>query len=92
MRFVRNGNRGRFPNPWFRGQPCVSFEIERCPQNPGLGNVPGLRDLRATVAERRERGVEILLGAIDAVGSDLVWLGRIAAPSLRIANMTVAGE
>jgi PmbA protein len=33
-----------------------------------------------------------MLRAIDAVGSDLVWLGRIAAPSLRIAKMTVAGE
>jgi len=33
-----------------------------------------------------------MLGAIDAVGSDLVWLGRIAAPSLRIAQMTIAGE
>jgi PmbA protein len=33
-----------------------------------------------------------MLGAIDTVGSDLVWLGRIAAPSLRIARMTVAGE
>jgi PmbA protein len=33
-----------------------------------------------------------MLRAIDAVGSDLVWLGRIASPSLRIARMTVAGE
>jgi PmbA protein len=32
-----------------------------------------------------------MLGAIDAVGSDLVWLGRIASPSLRIARMTIAG-
>jgi PmbA protein len=28
---------------------------------------------------------------IDAVGSDLVWLSRVASPSLRIANLTVAG-
>jgi PmbA protein len=33
-----------------------------------------------------------MLRGIDAVGSDLVWLGRTAAPSLRIASMTVAGE
>ena len=32
-----------------------------------------------------------MLTAIDAVGSDLVWLGRIASPSLRIATMKVAG-
>jgi len=29
---------------------------------------------------------------VDAVGSDLLWLGRVAAPSLRVARMTVAGE
>jgi PmbA protein len=34
---------------------------------------------------------EMLL-AIDAVGRDLLWQGRIAAPSVRIARMTVAGE
>lgn len=33
-----------------------------------------------------------MLAAIDAVGSDLVWLGAIAAPTLRIARMTVAGR
>lgn len=33
-----------------------------------------------------------MLNQIDAVGSDLLWLGRIASPSLRIANMTLAGE
>jgi PmbA protein len=33
---------------------------------------------------------EMLL-AIDAVGSDLEWHGRIASPSLRIAKLTVAG-
>jgi PmbA protein len=33
-----------------------------------------------------------MLNDIDAVGSDLLWLGRIASPSLRIANMTLAGE
>jgi len=32
-----------------------------------------------------------MLGHIDAVASDLTWLGRIASPSLRIANMTIAG-
>jgi PmbA protein len=32
-----------------------------------------------------------MLKRIDAVGSDLTWLGRIASPSLRIANMTIAG-
>jgi PmbA protein len=34
---------------------------------------------------------EMLL-AIDAVGSDLLWQGSIAAPSLRVARMTVAGD
>jgi len=29
---------------------------------------------------------------VDRVGSELVWRGRIAAPPLRVANMTVAGE
>lgn len=33
-----------------------------------------------------------MLEAVDAVGSDLVWQGRVAAPSLRIARMTLAGE
>jgi len=33
-----------------------------------------------------------MLAGIDAVAADLVWLGRIASPSLRIAAMTVAGE
>jgi PmbA protein len=33
-----------------------------------------------------------MLADIDRVGSDLVWLGRMAAPSLRVARMTVAGE
>jgi PmbA protein len=32
-----------------------------------------------------------MLQAIDAIGSDLEWRGRVAAPSLRIARMTVAG-
>jgi PmbA protein len=32
-----------------------------------------------------------MLKRIDAVGSDLTWLGRIASPSVRIANMTIAG-
>ena len=29
---------------------------------------------------------------IDRIGSELVWRGRTAAPPIRIANMTVAGE
>lgn len=33
-----------------------------------------------------------MLAAVDAVGNDLVWLGAIAAPTLRIARMTVAGR
>ena len=33
-----------------------------------------------------------MLSKIDAVGSDLLWLGRVASPPLRIASMTVAGE
>lgn len=32
-----------------------------------------------------------MLANIDAVGSDLSWHGRIASPSLRVANMTIAG-
>jgi hypothetical protein len=32
-----------------------------------------------------------MLGGIDAVASDLLWLGPVAASSLRIARMTVAG-
>jgi PmbA protein len=32
-----------------------------------------------------------MLAGIDAVASDLLWLGSVAAPSLRIARMTVAG-
>lgn len=33
-----------------------------------------------------------MLESIDLVGSDLLWLGPVAAPSLRVAAMTVAGE
>ncbi len=33
-----------------------------------------------------------MLAAVDAVGSDLLWLGRVAAPTLRVARMTVAGS
>ena len=33
-----------------------------------------------------------MLKKIDAVGSELIWLGSVAAPALRIARMTVAGE
>ncbi len=32
-----------------------------------------------------------MLEAVDAVGSDLLWLGSVAAPTLRVARMTVAG-
>jgi len=33
-----------------------------------------------------------MLRDIDAVGNDLLWLGAAAAPSFRVARMTVAGE
>jgi PmbA protein len=33
-----------------------------------------------------------MLAAVDLVGSDLLWLGAIAAPTLRVARMTVAGR
>ncbi|HXK26191.1 MAG TPA: metallopeptidase TldD-related protein [Myxococcota bacterium] len=33
-----------------------------------------------------------MLRDVDAVGSDLLWLGRIASPTLRVARMTVAGR
>lgn len=33
-----------------------------------------------------------MLLAVDAVGSDLLWLGASAAPTLRIGRMTIAGE
>ena len=33
-----------------------------------------------------------MLADIDKVGSDLLWLSRTASPSVRIAQMTVAGE
>ncbi len=33
-----------------------------------------------------------MLTGIDAVGSELIWLGSVAAPALRIARMTVGGE
>ncbi len=33
-----------------------------------------------------------MLEQIDAIGKDLLWLGSVAAPPLRIASMTVAGE
>jgi PmbA protein len=33
-----------------------------------------------------------MLDAIDLVGSDLLWAGGAAAPTLRIASMTVAGS
>jgi PmbA protein len=32
-----------------------------------------------------------MLGAIDRVGGELCWLGRTAAPPLRISRMTIAG-
>jgi PmbA protein len=36
--------------------------------------------------------LEQMLRAVDVVGSELVWLGRVAAPPLRVARMTIAGE
>jgi len=33
-----------------------------------------------------------MLGDIDAIGSDILWLGSTASPSLRVAKMTIAGE
>jgi PmbA protein len=33
-----------------------------------------------------------MLDAIDLVGSDLLWAGATAAPTLRIASMTIAGS
>ncbi len=33
-----------------------------------------------------------MLAAIDLVGRDLLWAGSVAAPTLRIASMTVAGS
>ncbi len=33
-----------------------------------------------------------MLAAIDLVGSDLLWLGATASPSLRVARMTIAGD
>jgi PmbA protein len=33
-----------------------------------------------------------MLMSIDRVADDLIWLGRIASPSLRVARMTVAGD
>jgi PmbA protein len=33
-----------------------------------------------------------MLKAVDVIGSELQWLGSVAAPPLRIASMTIAGE
>jgi PmbA protein len=33
-----------------------------------------------------------MLMRIDALGNELVWLGSVAAPALRIGRMTVAGQ
>ena len=33
-----------------------------------------------------------MLSNIDAVGNDLLRLGRVSSPTLRVARMTVAGE
>lgn len=33
-----------------------------------------------------------MLCDVDAIGSELLWLGSVAAPPLRIARMTVAGD
>jgi PmbA protein len=32
-----------------------------------------------------------MLGNVDAVGSELLWLSRVASPPLRVSNMTIAG-
>ena len=34
---------------------------------------------------------DMLLG-IDAAGDDILWQSSVAAPSLRVANLTIAGE
>ena len=33
-----------------------------------------------------------MLSEVDAIGDELLWLGNVAAPPLRIARMIVAGE
>jgi len=33
-----------------------------------------------------------MLSRVDAVGDDLLWLGRVASPTVRVSRMTVAGE
>lgn len=33
-----------------------------------------------------------MLANIDTVGSELIWLGRVASPALRVAQMTIAGS
>ncbi len=33
-----------------------------------------------------------LLAGIDAVGNDLLWVGSVAAPTLRVEQLTIAGE
>jgi PmbA protein len=33
-----------------------------------------------------------MLTHIDAVARDILWLGRVASPAVRISRMTVAGE
>ncbi len=33
-----------------------------------------------------------MLEQIDAIGSELLWLGSVAAPPLRISSMTIAGD
>ncbi len=44
------------------------------------------------VAEANISGdVASMLGSVDAVGSDLTWFGSSAAPTVRIAEMTVSG-
>jgi len=37
-------------------------------------------------------GLESMLRGIDAIGNDLEWIGATAAPTLRVAEMTVAGS
>jgi hypothetical protein len=33
-----------------------------------------------------------MLMNIDSIGSELLWLGSVAAPPVRIASMMIAGE
>ncbi len=33
-----------------------------------------------------------MVEAVDAVGSEILWLGSVSSPPLRVARMTVAGD